>query len=57
VRGAQDLCRTQLAVRFDRPEDARALLSRPLGNHHMIVRGDWTHQINAYCGYFHNQYA
>ncbi len=53
----EDLCRTQLAVRFDRPEDARALLSRPLGNHHMIVRGDWTHQIDAYCGYFHNQYA
>ncbi len=48
----EDLCRTQLSVRFDRPEDARLLLSRPLGNHHMIVRGDWTHQINQYCSYF-----
>ncbi|MGI6132258.1 MAG: hypothetical protein ACOYES_10350 [Bacillota bacterium] len=50
----EDLCRTQLAVKFDRPEDARILLSRPLGNHHMVVRGDWTRQINAYCDYFHN---
>ena len=48
----EDLCRTQLAVKFDRPEDARTLLSRPLGNHHMVVGGDWTHQINAYCDYF-----
>ncbi|HON41694.1 MAG TPA: hypothetical protein PLM74_01000 [Bacillota bacterium] len=50
----EDLCRTQLAVRFDRPEDARILLSRPLGNHHMVTRGDWTHQINSYCDYFHS---
>jgi len=48
----EDLCRTQLAVKFDQPEDARILLSRPLGNHHMIVRGDWMHQINSYCDYF-----
>ena len=39
-------------IAFDRPEDARTLLSRPLGNHHMVVGGDWTHQINAYCDYF-----
>jgi L-fucose isomerase-like protein len=53
----EDLCRTQLAVKFDRPEDARILLTRPLGNHHVIVRGDWMRQINAYRGYFHNQHA
>ncbi len=50
----EDLCRTQLAVKFGRPEDARILLSRPLGNHHMVVRGDWTRQINSYCDYFHS---
>lgn len=50
----EDLCRTQLAVRFDRPEDALILLSRPLGNHHMIVRGDWTRQISSYFDYFHS---
>lgn len=50
----EDLCRTQLAVKFDRPEDARILLSHPLGNHHLVVRGDWTRKIGAYCDYFHN---
>ena len=50
----EDLCRTQLAVKFGRPEDARILLSHPLGNHHMVVRGDWTRQINSYCDYFHS---
>lgn len=35
-----DLCRTQLMTRLD--SDVRYFLKRPLGNHHLICRGDYS---------------
>ncbi len=34
-----DLCRTQLQVRLDDPSAAEYFLTRPIGNHHVILRG------------------
>ncbi len=39
-------CRTQVQVRLDR--DVRELLSRPLGNHLVLVRGHWSAQLSEY---------
>ncbi|MEA4884474.1 MAG: hypothetical protein VB144_12630 [Clostridia bacterium] len=45
----EDMCRTQAAVRFDFPGDARQMLRRPLGNHHLLIAGDWTGLLSEYC--------
>ena len=39
------LCRTQLVVRFDNPQDASYFLTQPIGNHHVVLPGHWRKQI------------
>lgn len=39
-------CRTQIQVRLD--SDVRELLSRPLGNHLVVIRGHWATQLREY---------
>lgn len=34
-----DLCRTQLVIRLTNPDDAAYFLTRPIGNHHIILTG------------------
>lgn len=43
----EGLCRTQAVISLP-AEKARELLSDPLGNHLVVVRGDWTQRISAY---------
>jgi L-fucose isomerase-like protein len=43
-----DLCRTQLTLEFNDPADAEGLLFAPLGNHHLVVAGDWVEMIETY---------
>ncbi len=40
-----NMCRTQLHLRLDEPLDY--FLERSIGNHHVIVRGDYAHRLNA----------
>ena len=40
-----NMCRTQLHLRLDEPLDY--FLERSIGNHHVIVRGDHAHRIEA----------
>ena len=40
-----NMCRTQLHLRLDQPLDY--FLERSIGNHHVIVRGDYTARIEA----------
>ncbi len=45
--GASELrCRTQVQVRLD--EDVSQLLSRPLGNHHVLLSGHWAKELRDY---------
>ncbi len=47
VNGDSELrCRTQIQVRLD--SDVRELLSRPLGNHLVVIRGRWATQLREY---------
>jgi len=39
----EDLCRTQLKIKLEKP--VSYFLSNPLGNHHIIVPGDYSEQI------------
>jgi L-fucose isomerase-like protein len=39
-------CRTQVKVRLR--EDLEPLLERPLGNHHVLLRGHWAEDLRAY---------
>jgi L-fucose isomerase-like protein len=39
-------CRTQVQVRL--AEDVRELLTRPLGNHHVLVPGHWADDLREY---------
>lgn len=47
-----DMCRTQLDVKFHDPGAARAILERPLGNHHLILLGEWENRIREYQALF-----
>lgn len=40
-----NMCRTQLHLRLDEPLDY--FLERSIGNHHVIVRGDYVQRLNA----------
>ncbi len=42
-----DLCRTQQVIRLDHAADARYFLTRPIGNHHIIVPGRHAAEVNA----------
>lgn len=42
----EDLCRTQVQVKLDGGVDY--FLRRPLGNHHVLVRGHWQEDLAAY---------
>lgn len=35
-----ELCRTQVMIELDSPAEAGRILSRPLGNHHIVLKGD-----------------
>ena len=37
--GKPDLCRTQMVIQLDNPEQARYFLTDPIGNHHVIIPG------------------
>jgi L-fucose isomerase-like protein len=39
-------CRTQVRVRLE--ADVRSLLTRPVGNHHVLARGRWAGQLREY---------
>lgn len=41
------LCRTQLKLRCEGIADY--LLHQPIGNHHIIVPGDWSNEFNHFC--------
>jgi L-fucose isomerase-like protein len=46
-----DLCRTQLAIGLDKPRHTAYFLTRPIGNHHVIVAGRWKEQLKAIAKY------
>lgn len=48
----EDMCRTQLTVEFRGPEPTRRILSNPLGNHHLVVAGDWEDKIAEFTSMF-----
>ncbi|MEW6228068.1 MAG: hypothetical protein AB1700_08285 [Bacillota bacterium] len=47
-----DMCRTQLTIELADPEVARTILSRPLGNHHLVLVGDWEKRIRGFTSLF-----
>lgn len=49
---AEELCRTQLLVKLDSPDDAAEMLNRPLGNHHIVVPGDHSGEIRDFCEFY-----
>ena len=51
----KNLCRTQIVVRLDEPELARKyFLSRPVGNHHIIIPGRWKDVLEAVLPHQHH---
>ncbi len=44
----EDLCRTQVRVRLEQP--VSYFLTRPLGNHHLLVPGDYVEEIHELFG-------
>ena len=48
----EKLCRTQLSLKFEDPRKVEELLSRPLGNHHLIVRGNHQDRLLRYYNMF-----
>ena len=47
-----DLCRTQLMIELDSPAEAARILSRPLGNHHIVVKGDFVDIVRDYVDFY-----
>lgn len=47
-----DMCRTQVTIRFDDPMVLESILTRPLGNHHLILVGDWERRILEFMSMF-----
>lgn len=54
VSSGQDerLCRTQVTLQFAERGKALSLLRRPLGNHHLLVRGDHADKLRIYAQLF-----
>ncbi len=42
-----DLCRTQQVIRLDDTSQTNYFLTRPIGNHHVVVPGRWKEAIEA----------
>ncbi len=42
-----DLCRTQLVVRLANPSDTEYFLTNPIGNHHIIIVGQYAEALKA----------
>ena len=42
-----DLCRTQQVIRLDDASQTNYFLTRPIGNHHVVVPGRWKEAIEA----------
>lgn len=49
-QAAPDLCRTQQVIQLDDPQQARYFLTRPIGNHHIIMPGQQKKVIEAILG-------
>lgn len=47
-----DMCRTQLTVEFGSRVVADLILTKPLGNHHLVVLGDWEGTIREFASLF-----
>lgn len=43
-----EMCRTQVMIELDSPLEAGRILSRPLGNHHIVLKGDHADVIKDY---------
>lgn len=48
----EDMCRTQLILESADPGVADTLLARPLGNHHLVIPGDWERPIKQFASMF-----
>ena len=49
---SENLCRTQVALKFNDINKAEQLLNRPLGNHHLVIRGDHEEKLLKYYSLF-----
>ncbi|MCR4402358.1 MAG: hypothetical protein NUW12_06175 [Firmicutes bacterium] len=47
-----DMCRTQLTVEFRSRAVTDTILTNPLGNHHLVVLGDWETRIRDFVSLF-----
>ena len=47
-----ELCRTQVLIELDSPSEAARILSRPLGNHHIVLKGDHADVIRDYADFY-----
>lgn len=47
---SENRCRTQVQVCLD--ADLNELLQRPMGNHHVLLRGHWAQQLRDYHAFF-----
>ena len=47
-----NLCRTQIRIRLEE-EDLRYFLTRSIGNHHLIVNGDYEQEVEEFFRWFH----
>ncbi len=43
-----ELCRTQLQIRLDEPEKAAYFLTKPIGNHHILIPGHHGAELDAF---------
>lgn len=46
---APNLCRTQFHLRLDHPADANYFLTRPIGNHHVVLPGRHAAELLQFC--------
>lgn len=46
---APNLCRTQFHLRLDHPTDANYFLTRPIGNHHVVLPGRHAAELRQFC--------
>jgi L-fucose isomerase-like protein len=44
----ENLCRTQLTLEFIDLDDVKNLLEKPLGNHHLVIRGEYKTRLMKY---------
>lgn len=47
-----DMCRTQLTIEFSGRAVTDMILTRPLGNYHLVVLGGWEERIRDFASLF-----